>query len=244
MVRFVTLVQPVILASTAYFILRRSGAVGYGEYVVSGSGLMTLWATTLWSSATDIDRERWMGTLELLLVAPVPFPLVVLGKILGNLALGCVSFVLAYLTSTVLLRVPIPVAHPGRLALALVVLVLAFVGFSLFLALLFALSRRANPIANGLSYPIYLVSGVFFPLTLLPGWAQALGLGMPLAWAKEALRWAMVGAEAAAQLRTGSYWHALVGLLVVGLAYFGGAILLYRYVIHRKMRQSGQLGVA
>jgi site-specific recombinase len=71
-----------------------------------------------------------------------------------------------------------------------------------------------------------------------------MGLITPLAWAKEALRWAVVGTAAAGQLRTDSFWQAMAGLLVVGLVYLSGAFMLYRYVVHRKMRQCGQLGVA
>ena len=244
MMRYVVLVQPVIFTTISYYMYRRSGIAGYGEYVVVGSALITLWMTILWSSATDIDRERWMGTFELLLIAPVPFPTILLGKILGNTALGILSAALTYGFGTLGLGVDVPLAHPGRVLLALAVAVASFVAFAQLLALLFTLSREANRIANGLSYPIWLVSGLLFPLTMLPGWARALGLAMPLAWAKEALRWAAVGEPAAATLWTGSYAAALAGLAACGAAYFAGAHLLYRHVLERKIRQLGQLGRA
>jgi len=244
MMRFVILIQPLVFATLSYFMLRRSGMVGYGEYVVTGSGLITLWMSTLWSSATDIDRERWMGTLEVLLVAPIPFPAIVLGKILGNLVLGYVAFALTYIYSLVVLRVPMPMAHPWRVVIGLAALTVALVGFSLFLGLLFTLSRRANVVANGLSFPMYLVSGLYFPLAFLPVWARGLGLAMPLAWAKEALRWAVVGEAAAGQMVTPSFWAAVSGLTLLGLGYTAGALLLYRYVIHYKIRRQGQLGLA
>ena len=78
--------------------------------------------TILWSSATDIDRERWMGTFELLLIAPVRFPTILLGKILGNTALGILSAALTYRFNPLGLGLDV-LAHPARVLLALAVAV-------------------------------------------------------------------------------------------------------------------------
>lgn len=120
----------------------------------------------------------------------------------------------------------------------------AFVGFSLALALLFTLSRHANAIANGLGMPIFLVSGLLFPLTKLPSWCLPFGLFMPLAWAREATRWATTGAEAAPNLLTANWAAAISGLFGVGVLYFVAAFALYRYSFDLKLRKSGKMGVA
>ncbi|HWI63692.1 MAG TPA: ABC transporter permease, partial [Symbiobacteriaceae bacterium] len=198
----------------------------------------------LWSSATDIGRERWMGTLEILLIAPVRFPTVLLGKILGNTLLGALSVGLSWFYSWALLGVRMTVAHPLQLAITVVAAIFAFVGFALMLALLFTLSRNANSIANGLGYPLYVVSGLLFPLTVLPVWVLPIGLSLPLAWAREALRWATTGAVSASTLLTPNWAVAAGGLVTVGLVYFVAAYGLYRYVFDRKLRQLGQLGVS
>jgi ABC-2 type transport system permease protein len=244
MMRFVVLVQPIIFTTIASFMFRWWGAADFGEYVIVGSGLMTLWMTTLWSSATDISRERWMGTLELLLIAPVPFPVIMVGKILGNTLLGLATIGLSYVWSTVVLRVPVTVAHPAWVLLSLVLVLFAFIGFALLLALVFVLSREANIIANGLSFPVYLASGLYFPLTVLPAWFRCIGLALPMAWARESIRWAVVGEAAAGTLWTPSFWAAAVGLGLVGLGHFVLALVLYRLAFEPKVRRTGQLAVA
>lgn len=244
MMKNVVFVSPLFNVLIAYYLFRRSGLPNFGEHVVVSSALMTLWGTILWSSATDIQREKWMGTFELLLIAPVPFPVSLLGKILGNTLLAILSVTLSWVYGFVLLGIRFQVANPWHLAVTFAAAIFAFVGFALMLALLFTLSRQANAIANGLGYPIFLVSGLMFPLTVLPGWALALGLAMPLAWAREAMRWATTGAAAAPHLLTPSWGWAVGGLFGVGLLYFLAAFGLYRYVIERKLRQLGQLGVA
>lgn len=245
MMKNVVFVSPLINVLIAYYIFRRSGLANFGEHVVIGSGLMTLWGTILWSSATDIGRERWMGTLEILLIAPVRFPTTLLGKILGNTLLGVVAVTLSWFYSWALLGVRITVAHPGLFAATLAIAIFAFVGFALMLALLFTLSRNANSIANGLGYPLYVVSGLLFPLTVLPVWVLPLGLSLPLAWAREAFRWATTEAAVAGpNLLTPNWTVAAGGLLAVGILYFVAAYGLYRYVFDKKLRQLGQLGVS
>ena len=183
-----------------------------------------------------------MGTLEILLIAPVRFPTTLLGKILGNTLLGAVAVSLSWLYSYTLLGVRITVAHPGLLVATLAIAVFSFVGFALMLALLFTLSRNANSIANGLGYPLYVVSGLLFPLTVLPVWVLPFGLSLPLAWAREAMRWATTGTDAT--LLTPNWAVAAGGLLAVGIIYFVAAYGLYRYVFDKKLRQLGQLGVS
>jgi hypothetical protein len=67
---------------------------------------------------------------------------------------------------------------------------------------------------------------------------------MPLAWAREAMRWATTGTVSAPTLLTPGWAVAAGGLLAIGAIYFVGAYVLYRHVIDRKIRQLGQLGVS
>lgn len=244
MMQFLVLFNPLLAIASYYFLFKQGNVSGGGEYVLVGSSLILLWGTILWSSATDIDRERWMGTFELLLIAPVPFPVTIFGKIVGNMVLGVITLVINVLCGWLLFGLTVDVAEPAQLAVTLLVCLASFSGFSLMLALLFTLARGANNIANGLAYPIYLFSGLLFPLTLLPGWARAIGLVMPLGWAREAVRWALLGEAGAADLWTPSFAAALGGLAGVGLAYFVLSLVLFRIIFERKIRQLGQLGVA
>lgn len=244
MMKNVVFMSPLFNVIITYFLFQRSGLPNFGEQVVAGSALMTLWYTILWSSATDVARERWMGTFELLLICPVPFPVVLLGKILGNALLGALAVLLSYGYARVLFGVTLTVAAPLPFLLTLAGAAFSFIGFSLALALLFTLSRQANNVASGLSYPIYLVSGLLFPLPVLPLWALPFGLAMPLAWAREAVRWASTGPAAAPHLLTPGWGWAFAGLVGIGAFYFAAAFVLYRYAIGRKLRALGQLGVA
>ncbi len=243
MMRFVVFVQPIIFATISRFMFRAWGAARSGEYVIFGTGVMTLWMTCLWSSATDVSRERATGTLELLLVSPVPLPISLLGKILGNTFLGMLTILTSYVYSTIVLGVSVAKADPWKVALSLTITAFSFVAVSLFLALVFLLSREANIIANGLSFPIYLVSGLYFPLSSLPVGLPYVGLTLPIAWARETIRWAVMGPDTS-ELWTSSFGAAAIGLFAVGVVYLLLATILFNLVFERLMRSQGRLGMA
>jgi ABC-2 type transport system permease protein len=119
MMQFVVLVQPLILTTITHLMYVRSGLEGYRGFVVVGTSVATLWMITLWSSATDINRERSMGTLPFLLISPTPFPIVLAGKVLGNTLLGVCSVLLTFSYSGLVLGIRISIANPVFLLMAL-----------------------------------------------------------------------------------------------------------------------------
>jgi len=191
--RFVVIFQPLLLAVIFFHLYGRPTATGSLEYVVLGTGLASLWSAIVFSSAGDIERERWYGTLEHLVVAPGGLGPVMAGKILGNTAMGLVSMGLTWLYVRVLLGRSLPVAAPGMLALTLTVTTMSLVALSLAMCSAFTLSRNARGLMNSLEYPVFILSGLVFPLALVPWWLKPVSYVIPLTWAKLGLRTAALG---------------------------------------------------
>jgi ABC-2 type transport system permease protein len=63
----------------------------------------------------------------------------------------------------------------------------------LVLASTFVLYRNANAISNLLEYPVWLVTGLLVPLTLLPGWVEPIGWALAPTWGVKAVRDAALG---------------------------------------------------
>jgi ABC-2 type transport system permease protein len=234
-IQFIILIQPIVFATLSYFILRHRPGVDMASYIVIGSGLISLWSAALFSSAGDLDRERRMGNFEYLLVTPTPFETIILGKIVGNTLLGFGSMAMSYLYATLVLRADFAVRAPMLFVLGFVGTLVSFLGISLVLASAFTLSRSARLIVNGMEYPIYLVSGVMFPLTLLPQWAQVIGHLVPLTWARATLQAAAAGLPA-------SFWPAFWGLLGTGALYYLVGRVMFDGVL-RRLRVRGDAGV-
>lgn len=102
------------------------------------------------------------------------------------------------------------------------ILLLAALGAAVFVALGYGVAgfvgkvETAAPVANAIGLPMLLVSGVFFPRSVLPGWLATAAGYLPLSYLADGLRSAAEGAPAA------SITLDLIGL-AVWLAIFAAA---------------------
>lgn len=237
MFRVCLLIEPIANTILLYYMFRHSGRSDFGTYVILGGGLTSLWEVILFSSAGDINRERYSGTLSLLFAMPTPFPAILLGKIMGNTVLSFITLILSYATARILFGLTLAVSSIGLLIAALVMAAISFVVISMFLAYALTLSRRTVLYMNCLNFPIFLLCGFAFPIDILPQWALPLSYALPPTWAIRLLRMCFVSPMD--PLLFGEYSLILAGEIVV-FAFF--AVLLYR-VIDRQVRIRASLEV-
>ena len=101
MFRFCLFANPVLNTILLYEMYRNTEENNFMAYVVLGAGLMGLWSCICFSSAGDISRECYSGTLALIFAAPASFPTIIIGKILGNTILSLISLVISLITAVV-----------------------------------------------------------------------------------------------------------------------------------------------
>ncbi|WP_409272113.1 ABC transporter permease [Neobacillus sp. SCS-31] len=236
MFQFIIWISPLFYATLSYFIYGNVPNETLVHYVLLGSGFMALWSSIVYSSASDINRERFYGTLENIFVAPTPFSIILLGKIVGNTIWGMIAMGLSVLYLVVFFRVQVVIVHPLLFLLALLLVVLALIIFSFFLALFFTLSRQAEALMNFIEYPIYFICGFLFPISILPHWIQPLSYILPPTWAIALLR------ETLAATNTDAILKTMGILLVLSLVYGLIAWSCYK-AVERKARIDGKLGV-
>ena len=191
---FAVIVQPVIIAILALWMLRDQGG-DIAIFVIVGSGLTGLWSGLLFISGNSITGERWVGTLEGLVASPTPMPIIVLGKNLANVFQSLSSMLASYAVVALLFDLRITVENPLLFALSILVTVLAFVTFGLIMAALFVINPAFQQFQNGLEFPVYILAGFLFPIALLPGWTTPLSYILAPYWSAVALHGAATGAE-------------------------------------------------
>ena len=228
------LIQPVLIAAIATILFERTGSRGVLLYGVIGSGLVGLWNTNLWSSGWIVESERWQGTLELLLAAPARWEDALLGKSFCNSSFSVASMLVTLVVAAYGFRVPVTLQHPGAFAAALMLTVVAVTCLGLLLGALFVLSRAASRAGEIMNYPIFILSGLLFPITVLPMWTRPLSFTLAPTWSAQALRWS------AAQPQ-GWPWGNYLMLVLLGAVYYGAARCAYA-VVERKVRRDGTLG--
>ena len=204
--------QPLIFASIAFYMFRAGGRPGTLLYAALGAGMMGIWSTTLFGAGGALQWNRWQGTLELLVAAPCPFIVVLLPLTLATSVTGAYALVATLFWGRVFFGVPLTLAHPLAFVVAVPAGVLALGLMGLLMAASFVLYRHANALANLLEYPVWVATGLLFPISLLPGWVRPISWLLAPYWGIAAIRHAAIGG--------GAVWLPVAMCAVLGTAYF------------------------
>jgi ABC-2 type transport system permease protein len=205
-------IQPVIFATIAFYLFQAGGKPGTLLYAALGAGMMGIWSSTLFGSGGALQWNRWQGTLELLVGSPPPFIVVLLPLTLATSVTGAYSLLATLLWGRLFYGVPLHFAHPLAFALAVPAAVLALGLMGLLMASSFVLYRHANALSNLLEYPIWIATGLLFPIALLPGWVRPISWILAPTWGIQAIRNAALGG--------GAVWTPVAMCVAIGVVYF------------------------
>jgi ABC-2 type transport system permease protein len=191
----ISVLQPIIFASIAFFMVEAGAREGTQLYVALGAGLMGMWSSTLFGSGGVIQWQRWQGTLELLVGAPPRFVVTMIPLTLATASIGLYAVAATLFWGWALFDVPLELEHPLLFALALPATTVALGLLGLVLGSTFVLYRQASAFSNLLEYPVWLVSGLLVPVSLLPGWIEPLSWVLAPTWGVKAVRESALGGD-------------------------------------------------
>jgi ABC-2 type transport system permease protein len=143
-------------------------------------------------SSISIAREKELGTMEVILVSPMPPLLIILAKVIPYFVISLINFVTVICLAVFVLDVPIV----GSLWLLILVSVI-FIFVSLALGLLIS-SVVDTQIAAllfsvmGLMFPVIMLSGLMFPIENMPMILQGIAQIIPAKWYISATRNIMI----------------------------------------------------
>ena len=189
----ISVFQPIIFATIGFYMWRSGAREGTLLYVALGAGLMGMWSSTLFGSGGAIQWQRWQGTLEILVAAPPRFLFTVLPLTLATATNGLYSIVATLFWGRILFGVPLDLEHPLLFVLALPITTIGLGLLGLVMASTFVLYRQASAFSNLLEYPVWLVTGLLVPVSLLPGWVEPISWVLAPTWGVRAVRDAALG---------------------------------------------------
>lgn len=214
----------------------------YVGIVILGQAMSTFWMNVLWSMGAHLYWERDSGNLELYIMAPAPMMGVLAGMALGGMTTTLVRAATILLTGILVFDVPVQPSNWGLLALVFALTMTALYGLGMTFASVFLLwGREAWHTVNLLQEPVYLVTGMNFPVkvlgAMLSNFVPAVALLIPLTAGMDAMRQVLFGSEGF--LDVGTEVGILAGLSV-------GFLALARWCLgflERKARRDGKLTV-
>ena len=192
--------------------------------------------------ANSITYERWEGTLEYTFMAPVSRLIHLAGVSLFTLCYSVVRTVVIVAGLMLFIELDLSRANVGGLLAVLLVSSMAFVGLGLMAAVLPVISpERGAEATNIFQGILLLVSGVYYPVEVLPAWLRPLAAVSPATYALSACR-KLIGIGGAEEQSAGAPLSAvlpeLLALTLMGLV----MIPLGLYVFGRVERWAKRTG--
>ncbi len=201
------------------------GNPNYFEFIAPGIVAMIVMTAVLTGLAASVSREKEQGTLDGILISPINRLAIILGKSLSQAIRGLVQGIIVLLLAFLLFGVTVQ----GNIFIVLLLLLLgifSFVGLGILVSTIASKQETATQLLFMFQFPMLFLSGVFFPIALMPAFMQKIAYVIPLTYAIEALRKVMVlgaGFEAISK--------EILILLVFGVATLSISVPVFKRVI-------------
>ena len=177
----------------------RPSSLAYLSFLVTGSAFWALVQNGLAGVANGMSEDRgFYRMLKYVYLAPLPFPLYLVGRGLAQLGVGLVSAGVVLALATVAFRLPIDPLHVNYLMLVLAsaVAMAAVLAIALTYGLLLLAARDSHGYGEIGAQVLYIASGAIFPIAVLPAPLAAAAAASPLVYWMELIRRSLLGSHA------------------------------------------------
>jgi ABC-2 type transport system permease protein len=168
--------------------------------------------------------ERWEGTIEYTMMAPITRLAHMLGVSLFSIIYGLARSALLLGVLALFFSVDLSNANLGGAALILLVGSVSFLGFGIMAAVLPLLfPERGEEMTFVISSILLLVSGVYYPISVLPDWMEPLATISPATYVLAGMRAALLEGTPTLALGPAILPILILGALTlpIGIAIFG-----------------------
>jgi len=181
----------------------------YFSFVLVGLAFFDYLTVALHTFDESLQEARQNGTLENLLVTQTSLPVILAGSSLYPFVLMSLRTVIYLGWGVALFGFPLREANlPGALMI-LAASILACSGLGILSASYLLVFKRGNPVNWAIVGLSSVVSGMMYPVSVLPVWLQYVARLIPITYALEGMRAALLGHATLQDL-----WPSLAALLI------------------------------
>jgi ABC-2 type transport system permease protein len=164
----------------------------YFSFVLIGLAFSGYIGLSISNFAQSIREAQMMGTLEVMLLSPTPLSTILFSSSLWSYLFTTVNVLVYIAVGALLFGFNVSQAN---LVTALVVMLLSIISFSgigILSAAIVLIAKRGDPIAWAFGTASNLLAGVFYPISVLPDWLEPVSRLLPLTYALDAMRLAVL----------------------------------------------------
>jgi ABC-2 type transport system permease protein len=162
-----------------------------------------------------VSWERWEGTIEYTFMSPASRVTHLLGMGLYAVAYGIAQIAIMLGIVSLFFELDLSEANYWGALVVLAVCSVSLVGFGIVAAVLPLISpEKGQQVSYIVSSLLLLVSGVYYPVSVLPEWMQAIATVSPVTYALDGIRQALLEGAGVAEL-----WRYIWPLIVMGAVF-------------------------
>jgi ABC-2 type transport system permease protein len=232
---------------TIVFIAKGIPAVG-GQIDVNQVTAILLVGAVIWAYlgiifevlTETVAWERWEGTIEYTFMAPLARPVHLFGMGAFAVVYGVIRASLLFVVVSLFFGLHLPDANYLAALVLLIVASISFIGIGMMTAVLPLISPEKGMQLGFVAQGVMLVvSGVYYPVSVLPQWMQAIAAISPATYALRGARAAILDGAGLS-----SMWGEIWPLLVIGAVSVPLGLWVFRrgelYAKkHGKLKRSG-----
>ncbi len=179
------------LAWTGMFFIKSGSGLGSIPIVLPGVVAVSILFGTTSMLAVTVTFEKKNRSFERLLLAPIPFELLMLAKTSGAILFGVVNAFVPVVMAAFL--VDLSGMNWGALLPAVFLIAVSSTFLGLFIAVSVSEVFEAQTFSNFFRFPMVFLCGLFFPIENLPRFLKPFSYALPLTYGTDVLHGAVHG---------------------------------------------------
>jgi ABC-2 type transport system permease protein len=192
----------------------------YFSFVLIGLAFSGYLGLSLSSFSSSIREGQMTGTLEIMLLSPTRLSVILLSSSVWPYLLTTVQVIFYLVLGALVFGFDASHANVLTAVVVLILSIASFIGFGILSAAMVLITKKGDPIAWIFGGVSSLLSGVYYPISVLPGWLTPLSHVLPMTYALDAMRLAMLKGDSLYDVRFDILVLAGFALVLTPLSFF------------------------
>jgi len=164
----------------------------YFSFVLIGIAFSSYMSLSLSNFAESIREGQMMGTLEIMLLSPTRLSNILLSSSLWPYLMTTLRVLIYLFFGALIFGFNLNQANFLTALVVLVLSITSFSGIGILSAAFVLVFKKGDPVAWVMSGISSLLAGVYYPISVLPDWLEVFSHFLPLTYALDAMRLAML----------------------------------------------------
>jgi ABC-2 type transport system permease protein len=209
----------------------------YFSFVLIGLAFTGYLGLSLSNFSSSIREGQMTGTLEIMLLSPTRLSSILLSSSLWSYLQTTINVVIYLIIGALVFGFDVSNANFVTAVIVLILSIVSFSGFGILSAAIVMIVKQGDPISWLFGGFSSLLSGVYYPISVLPTWLTPLSHALPMTYALDAMRLAMLKGASLYDIRMDVIVLLGFSIVLTPIAFYAFKLALKRAKIEGSLIQ-------